>query len=152
MAWTAPLLTAALLVSSPAFGQDRSAIDTVLDNIAAEYATCAAYYRLVYHGAAASNRKDVATSYRQLEDDAMFYSLLLASEGRDADMAIQVTNARIESGMKAMKKEIGNRNENLAILINKHGETCVAMSKKPPAAAQKVLEKRLNEAAAEEKK
>jgi hypothetical protein len=120
-----------------------------LENIAAEYATCAAYYRLVYHGAEASNRKDIAASYRQLEDDAMFYSLLLANESRDRDMAVQVTNARIETSMKAMKKEIDNRNENIAILINKYGDACVAMSKEPPAAAQKVLARRLQEISAE---
>jgi hypothetical protein len=144
------LVIASLSVSLAGIAQEN-AVGTEVENIAAEYATCAAYYRLVYHGAEATNRKDIADRYRQLEDDAMFLSLLLANEGRDGDMAVKVTNARIESSMKAMKNEIGDRNENFAILINKYGEPCVAISTEPPEAARGVLLKRLQEVPTEGK-
>lgn len=151
MGWVVTFLIASLFFPLSALAQDASPISMEIEDIADDYATCAAYYRLVYHGVLASNRQDIAAGYRQLEDEAMFYSLLLANEGRDRDMAVQVTNARVELNIKNMLSEINNRNENIAILMHKYGDRCIALSEEPPAIAQGILARRLQEASAEKK-
>jgi len=109
-----------LLFPSLTLAQEKKVIDKTLENISGQYAECAAYYELVYHAMNSSNDKETANAYRKLEDSAMLYSLLLANEGRSKDVAVSVTNSRIEMYMKKMKEEIGNRNENISLLINKY--------------------------------
>ena len=77
--------------------------DKNLENISWQYAECAAYYGLVFNAMKASNENETANAYSQLENDAIFYSLLLANEGRSKDLAIEVTNARIDIYKKKMK-------------------------------------------------
>lgn len=128
-----------LLFTSPALAQEQQKIDKTLENISGRYAECAAYYRLVYFALNSSNEKETANTYRQLEDTAMFYSLLLANEGRSKDMAVKVTNSRIELAMKKMKQEINNRNENISILMNKYQSACLEAVKNPPSQVVTIL-------------
>ena len=107
-----------------AVAQEARDFDMNAENLSAEYAECAAYYRLVYFAMKSSNEEETAKSYRQLEDTAMFYALLLANRGRDRDTAVEVTNSRIETNLKKMKQEINNRNEDIAILMNKYHFSC----------------------------
>ena len=139
-----PLLIAAIL-AMPAHAQQAKAIDRNLDNISGQYAECAAYFRLVYHALVASNDAATASKYRKAEDDSMLYSLLAASEGRDKDLAVRVTNSRIEMYLKSMKNEVNNRNENISILINKHGTECIALVNTPPAEIERVVKERKDE-------
>ena len=123
-----------------AFSQKTKKIDKNLDNIAIQYAECAAYYELVYYAMKASDENKTANTYRQLENDAMLYSLLLANEGRSKDLAIEVTNARIDIYKKKMKHETDNRNEfvfgekvnlvfnNVSGLTNSNGKTFPELS------------------------
>ena len=119
-------------------GQEREGIDKTLENISGQYAECAAYYELVYHAMNSSNEKETANAYRKLEESAMFYSILLANEGRSKDVAVEVTNSRIEMYMKKMKQE-ANRNENISILINKYNFGCQALMENPPSQVLKIL-------------
>ena len=112
-------------------GQESKGIDKNLENISGQYAECAAYYRLVYHAMNSSNEPETAKAYRELEDTAMFYSLLLANEGRNKDLAVEVTNSRIEMYIKKMKEETNNRNENISILINKYHFGCQVAMENP---------------------
>jgi hypothetical protein len=141
--FNAVLVTA--MFATPAHAQRSNGIDKHLENISGQYAQCAAYFRLVYHALMASSDSATATSYRQAEDTSMLYSLLAASEGRGKDLAVQVTNARIELYMKAMKREANNRNENISILINKYGDECVGSVNSPPAEVARLLTQRANE-------
>ena len=90
------------LISSPLFSyaQEQKEIDKHLEDIAGMYAECTAYYELAYHALNASNKKETANTYKELADNAMFYSLLLANEGRTQDVAVKVTNSRIEMYLK----------------------------------------------------
>ena len=92
------VFTLSLVFVSPilSFSQETQKIDKNLDNIAIQYTECAAYYDLVYYAMKASDENKTANTYRQLENDAMLYSLLLANEGRSKDLAIEVTDARID--------------------------------------------------------
>ena len=128
------------------FAQENQGINKHFENISGQYAECAAYYELVYHAMNASNEKETADVYKQLENNAMFYSLLLANEGRTQDVAINVTNSRIEMYMKKMKQEANNRNENISILINKYHFVCEEAMKNPPREMLEVLKTKINEA------
>ena len=136
-----------ILILSPlsSFGQENRQIDKNLENIAVQYAECAAYYGLVFNAMKASNENETANAYSQLENDAIFYSLLLANEGRSKDLAIEVTNARIDIYIQKMKQETDNRNENISILINKYHFECQELMKNPPTELIEVLKKRLVE-------
>jgi len=136
-----------ILILSPlsSFGQENRQIDKNLENIAVQYAECAAYYGLVFNAMKASNENETANAYSQLENDAMFYSLLLANEGRSKDLAMEVTNARIDIYIQKMKQETDNRNENISILINKYHFECQELMKNPPTELIEVLKKRLVE-------
>ena len=140
-----------ILILSPlsSFGQENRQIDKNLDNIAIQYAECAAYYELVFNAMKASNENKTANAYRQLENDAMFYSLLLANEGRSKDQAIEVTNARIDIYKKKMKHEADNRNENISILINNYHSECQEFMQNPPTELIEVLKRKILEEANE---
>ena len=115
------------------------------DDIAEHYAECTAYYTLVYHALNNSGDTDAATAYAKVMDDSMFYSLLLASENREQDMAVNVTNSRIEMNIKQMKEEINNDNKNISILMNKHNFSCRDAMNNPPLELVNILKRRMEE-------
>ena len=117
-----------------------------LEDLAGLYAECTAYYTLVYHAVNNSGDSDTAAVYSEVMDNAMFYSLLLASESREKDMAINVTNSRIEMYIKQMKQDTNNDNDNISILINKHNYTCQDAMKNPPQEVVNILNRRIEEA------
>lgn len=143
-----------ILILSPlsSFGQEKRQIDKNLENISWQYAECAAYYELVFNAMKASNENETANAYRQLENDAMFYSLLLGNEGRSKDLAIEVTNARIDIYKKKMKLEADNRNENISILINKYHFECQERMQNPPTELIEVLKRKIVEEANKQSK
>lgn len=77
----------------------------------------------------------------------MFYSLLLANEGRSKDVAVEVTNSRIEMYIKKMKQEANNSNENISILINKYHFGCQETIENPPSQVVELLQTKADEAA-----
>lgn len=121
------------------------------DALSAEYAETTAYLELVVEAIKASKEKNFSnfeqtlTNYDNARKQAMSFALLLALEGRDETIAIQVTNARIELEKKRMLKEIGYRNENLAILANKHQEKSEKLLEDPPQKLLEVLAKSITE-------
>ena len=70
--------------------QKTKGINKDFENLSGQCAECAAYFRLVYHAMISSNENDTAKSYRELEDMVMFYSLLLANQGRDRVNVIEL--------------------------------------------------------------
>ncbi len=139
-----------LVLSTTIVGaKEPKGIDIDFENISGQYAECAAYFRLVYHAMQSSNEEETANAYRQQEDAAMFYSLLLANEGRSKDVAIEVTNSRIEMYMKKMKQEVNNRNENISILINKYHFGCEEAMENPSSQVAELLQTKINELATE---
>ena len=116
-----------------------------LEDLAGLYAECTAYYTLIYHAVNNSGDSDTAAAYSKVMDDSMFYSLLLASESREQEMAVNVTNSRIEMYMKQMKQEINNDNANISILFNKHNSPCQDAIKNPPAVLVDILDRRIKE-------
>lgn len=136
---------ALITYSLVSFAQEGKRIDKDLENISGQYAECTAYYEIVYHALNTSDEKEAAGAYKQLGNDAMFYSLLLANEGRSKDMAVKVTNSRIEMYKKIMKREADYRNENISILIEKYHLGCEEAMKQPPIEVVEVLKARTNE-------
>lgn len=134
-----------LILSTFSFGTPALAdIDMTIDKISGEYAVCTAYYELVQDAVVASSGdKETADEYGKLKESVMFYSLLLANEGRTKDMAVQVTYSRIEMHKKVMMEEIGYRYENFSILINKHNFECQDLVNNPPNQVKEALTKRI---------
>ena len=136
-----------MILGSPllGFGQDAKGIDGNFENLSGQYAECAAYYRLIYHAMNSSHEKETANTYHKLEDTAMIYSRLLANEGRKRDVAVEVTNARIEMYLKKMKQEAGNRNENISILIKKYHYGCQEAMESPPSDVTRISQTKVEE-------
>lgn len=122
----------------------NKSIQPAAKNAAADFRR-AAYYELVYHAMKSSNDTETANTYREQENTAMFYSLLLAREGRNKDMAVEVTNSRIDMYMKKMKQEADNKNENISILINKYHFGCKELMENPPSQVESILKTKINE-------
>lgn len=134
-----------LLSLTCGFPQSESKIDRGVDNLAAEYAEFTAYLELVTSSIKGEEEEDTRAQYAKVKDDCMFYSLLLASEGRKKEIAIQVTNARIEIAKKQMLKEIDYDNANLSILISKYQEDLLRVIQNPPQILLEVIAKKTNE-------
>lgn len=138
------LLLSCMLI---AHAEEPQKINKDLENISGQYAECTAYYELVSHALNSSNDPKTAESYSELGNTAMFYSLLLANEGRSKDVAVQVTNSRIDMYKKKMKQEADNRNENISILINKYHFGCQQAMENPSDKLIGVLSKNIEEVA-----
>ena len=128
-----------LMIPTQIYSQESEKINKAKDDMAIEYAVCAAYFRLVYFALESSNKQDAAKKYRKIEDAVMLYSLLLANQGRDQDTAVEVTNSRIEFNMKLMKQEIRNRNENISILMNMYQLSCIELLNNPSDMVKEVV-------------
>lgn len=109
-----------IILRNPVFAssQENNKVNQILDSISGEYAECAAYFTIVYHAMVKSNETETANKYGQLQEAAIKYALLLASEGRTTEMTGEVTKARMEMYNKKMKQEANNDNANISILIN----------------------------------
>ncbi|MHB1397420.1 MAG: hypothetical protein ACYDAI_03610, partial [Trichloromonadaceae bacterium] len=101
------------------------------DNISAEYAVCATYFSIVFHAMSSSNRKDIADKYGDLQETAIEYALLLASQGRDPETAGKVTMARMKISNQEMQKEARYNNANISILIEKYQNKCIEAISNP---------------------
>ena len=135
--------------------------------LSVRYCECTAYYRFVYHALNSSGESKTANSYQELEDEVMLYALILAQpgrdknkaievtssriqmyseqmkQGRDKNKAIEVTSSRIQMYSEQMKQETNNRNENIAILINKYHFGCMELIQNPPETLINALEREI---------
>lgn len=78
------------------------------DTLAAHYAELTAYLEIAEGAARNSGRAETGNKYKETKDQFMMLSLMLASETRDQEMAVNVTHSRIEVFLKGMMKEIRN--------------------------------------------
>lgn len=113
------------------FAQEKK-IPEEKNNLSVQYAEATAYFELVSEGLVKSGEVATAAKYSSEAKMAMAYALLLASEGRTQDLAVQVTNARIESSKKIMLREIEYRNENIIIIENKYADGSFRLMKNIP--------------------
>ena len=104
------------------------------DNLAVKYTEAAAYFLIVHQALEQSGEKYAAVSkkYGDSFDLCSMISMLLASQTRDTDMAGKVTLSRIEYSKKEMLKEMGHRNENISILMNKYQDRSFELINNPP--------------------
>lgn len=125
------LVIAMALVAGIAIAQEESPVNQSFEEDSGFYAECTSYYELVVDAVESTGEAETAQVYTDLKDTAMLYAFVLALPGRDENMAAEVVNARIELYKKKMMEDIGGRNENLSILINRHGEACLAAVQEP---------------------
>lgn len=96
----------------------------VTDNIATEYAECAAYYAVLQGAFANSGKPAESAKFKAASDRAAEFSLISAKQSRSDDMATKVTLARFEMSLKDMQKTIDNNYSNISLLMNKHSDRC----------------------------
>lgn len=133
------LVTSLYLCLTLATFAQETKIPKELDNLSVKYAEATAYFDIVIEALGKSGKEN--TKYAAVRDDAMLYSLLLASEGRTQDVAVKVTHARIEVSKKDMLREMNYRNENIAIIENKYAEVSLDLMKNPPEELQELIAK-----------
>lgn len=111
------------------------------DNLAAKYADAAAYFVIVHQALEQSGEKyaEVSKKYGDDYEYCSIISMLLASQTRDAEMAGKVTLSRIEFSKKEMQKEMGHRNENISILMNKYQDSSFKLINNPPRMVKELL-------------
>ena len=109
---------------------EDASIPNKTNDLAFSYAQAAAYYELAVEAMAKSGKESV--KFKKARDVATYISLKLASVGRTDDMAVNISNSRIEICKKEMLKEIDSRNENFTVLINKYSDSSLALINKPP--------------------
>jgi len=104
------------------------------DNLAVKYAEAAAYFVIVHQALEQSGEKyaEVSKGYGDQYDLCCMISMLLASQTRDPEMAGKVTLSRVEYSKKEMQKEMGHRNENISILMNKYQDSSIELMNNPP--------------------
>lgn len=127
-----------LCIAAAMIAQDAK-IPKKIDDLAVRYAEATAYFEIVAEALEKSGKEN--SKAKATRDDAMFYSLLLAIEGRTQEFAVKVTHARIEVSKKEMLKEMDYRNENIAIIMNKYGDSSLDLMKNPPKEVLELLEK-----------
>lgn len=141
MKYVASLIAVYCACFNIASAENPNKIDGEWENLSGAYAQCAAYYRLVHFAMKSSGEVETAQAYRSLEDNSMLYALALANNGRSKEMALKVTNSRIEMYLSQMKSEAENRNENISVLINAYHSECKQLQEKPPKAVIDALAK-----------
>ncbi len=111
------------------------------DNLAVKYAEAGAYFLIVHQAMEQSGEKyaEVSKGYGDQYDYCCIISMLLASQTRESEMAGKVTLARVEYSKKEMLKEMGFRNENISILMNKYQDSSEKLINKPPQMVKKLL-------------
>lgn len=97
----------------------------VTDNVAMEYAECAAFFSIVHGAFVSSGKATEATKFKETSDKAALFSLLAAKQSRSEEMSTKVTFARIEMSLKDMQKVIENNYSNMSLLSNKYLTPCV---------------------------
>ena len=120
------LLALAFASSSLAAQPSVDAITAeVTDNIATEYAECAAYFAVLQGAFANSGKPAESAKFKAASDRAAEFSLISAKQSRSEDMATKVTLARFEMSLKEMQKTIDNNYSNISLLMKKHADSCV---------------------------
>ena len=104
------------------------------DNLAVKYAEAGAYFLIIHQAMEQSGEKyaEVSKGYGDQYDLCCMISMLLASQTRDPEMAGKVTLSRVEYSKKEMQKEMGHRNENISILMNKYQDSSIELMNNPP--------------------
>jgi hypothetical protein len=97
----------------------------ITDNVAMEYAECAAYFSIVNGAFSSSGKSAEAIKFKERSDKAALFSLMAAKQSRAEEMATKVTLARIEMNMKDMQRTIENDYSNMSLLSNKYLTPCV---------------------------
>ncbi|MCF4997412.1 hypothetical protein GIW70_21235 [Pseudomonas syringae] len=86
-----------------------------VNNLAHDYAECAAFYTVSSKILQAQEPK-LAERMNKAAMDALEYSITLTSE--------KLTDARVEMAMKSMIKDLDNDTSNFSIILNKYSDRC----------------------------
>jgi len=105
--------------------------DDQRDNLAADYARCAAYFTYAQVGLRRSGQSELAQMSHAFGKNAMAYSVILSTTGRTQEMALKVAEARYKLGLESMGRNIENDFSNISVIVSKYGTKCTTAVTKP---------------------
>lgn len=97
-------------------------IPQAMNNLAHEYAVCAAYYSVVAIAAENSNDVELGTKYNAAASSALENAALA---GDEAGLLPETHQARIEIAVTEMSERIGGNTSNISILMADYSDSCL---------------------------
>ena len=94
------------------------------NNLAHEFAECAAYYSIT---------SKIVSRSKPEEAKKFDKAASLATAGSNVLTSEKVTNARVEMAIKSMVRELDNDIANFSLLLNKYSDSCGAAINDPEA-------------------
>ena len=125
-----------LLTNTAAIAQDSGDADSEYMYFADQYARCAAFFAIATEAMASLGDHKTALTYQEYRYGASMYSLFLALQGRDEEIAWEVAVSLIAPHEKQMLEVMDGKNENIAILIDRHARHCIDIVQEPPQIVQ----------------
>jgi hypothetical protein len=119
------IATASITCLSAAQPSAEAMTAEVTDNVATEYAECAAYFAMVQGAFQSSGKAIEAAKYKEASDKAAEFAVLAARQSRSEEMATRVTLARFEMSLKSMQKTVDYNYSNMSLLMSRHSGPCV---------------------------
>lgn len=110
-----------------------------MNNLAHEHAICVAFY--IIGGACFKDKADAQTR-EHLKKISTSMLELAAMFTKEARLKRETLSARLEMAGKEQRKDINDDCGNISILLNKHGESCKALSEDPVSRFEKLYEPR----------
>lgn len=117
----------AILVSAPAMAAEPY---QAMNNLAHEFAECAAYFGVVSIAIENSNDPETAAEYKLLMEHALVYA---GTTGEGIGLLPETTGARFETAIEQMQEQIGGNTSNISILFRDYMEPCTAAMEDPEA-------------------
>jgi hypothetical protein len=128
-----------LPVAGYATGADEMNL-RVMDALAGEYATCAAYYGILSRAASGSGENAVSERNASLRDKAIIYALTYTRKGHGEKAARALTTERVDAAIDSLFAIMGGNTGLVPVLTGKYAIHCQQSLENPGAFADEVLE------------
>jgi hypothetical protein len=123
------------LVIVNAQAAESTAVRLAYDNMSQDMTTCTVFYML----SGKCLGKDNPELSEQIEKAASVMANLAVLTGKQAGLKDDALVARTNIQMTKLQAQTGNDCDNIAILLNRYGESCKALARHPRAAFQRAL-------------
>ncbi len=115
-----------LLIASPAANGEE--LGVALNNVAHEFAVCAAYYSIVSVALDMSDDPELARAYHQQTQQAL---RLAIGTGERIGLMKETTASRFRIAIEQMRERIDANTSNLSILTEEHFTPCLDLMDRP---------------------
>lgn len=113
----------------------------VLDALAGEYATCAAYHGILSRAAAVAGNNEAVARQDELRDKAIIFALTFTRKGHGGQAARALTTDRIDAAIDKLFEQIDGNTGAIPALSGSHATRCRHALDNPGSFADEVLER-----------